>query len=190
MKRIGILGGTFDPPHYGHLLIAEEVRKELTLDEVWFMPSHIPPHKIRNDLSSSEDREKMVTLAIEDNQHFILSTIELERKGRSFTIDTMRQLTKDHPTASFYFIVGGDMVDQLDNWVEIEQLLTLVTFVGLRRPKYNSDSPYKKNIIEIDVPQLDISSSLIRERKRDGKNIKYLIPESVRKYICERGLYE
>ncbi|UOE95622.1 nicotinate-nucleotide adenylyltransferase [Alkalihalobacillus sp. LMS39] len=189
MKKIGILGGTFDPPHLGHLLIAEEVRSQLALDEIWFMPSYIPPHKTRDDLSSSVERKTMVELAIKDNGYFSLSTLEIERKGRSYTIDTMKQLKAKYEDVAFYFIIGGDMIEQLHTWVEIEYLLGLVTFVGLKRPQFDHNTPYKNQIIEVDVPQVDISSSLIRQRVSRGESIRYLVPDPVGTFIRERGLY-
>ncbi|WP_096201339.1 nicotinate-nucleotide adenylyltransferase [Bacillus sp. FJAT-45350] len=188
-KKIGILGGTFDPPHYGHLLIAEEAMCQCELDEIWFIPSQVPPHKEREDLTLSEDRMKMVELAIYENDNFFLSTVELEREGRSYTVDTMRLLTEQYPTYQFYFIIGGDMIDFLPKWESINELIQLVTFIGVKRPGYPSESPYPKHVIEIEAPQVDISSSDIRERVAEGKNIRYLLPDNVRVYIEERGLY-
>ncbi len=188
-KKIGILGGTFDPPHFGHLLIAQEALIQCELDEIWFVPAQIPPHKERADLSSSKDRKKMVCLAIEDNPSFILSTVELEREGPSYTVDTMRELTSRHNDCQFFFIIGGDMIDYLPQWTAIDELLQLVTFIGIKRPGFPSNSPYPHNMIEIEAPQLDISSSDIRSRVLDGENIRYLMPDAVCYYIKERGLY-
>lgn len=190
MKKIGILGGTFDPPHIGHLLIGQEVLEHFLLDEIWFMPVNIPPHKKQKSATTSKERKDMVELAILDNNHFLLSTLELDRDGPSYTIDTLRQLKQDYPTNHFYFIIGGDMLEQLPNWYQINELLQLVTFIGLRRPGFQFSNPVHEQIILMDVPQVDISSSLIRKRIAAGKSVRYLIPESVRIYIMERGLYE
>ncbi|MBU8905611.1 nicotinate-nucleotide adenylyltransferase [Desertibacillus haloalkaliphilus] len=189
MCRVGILGGTFDPPHYGHLIIAEEARVACQLDEVWFMPSHIPPHKKRADLSSNEDRVEMVRLAISDHDSFHITKIELEREGPSYTVDTMKQLTNMYPTYHFHFIIGGDMIDYLPKWHGIEELLELVTFIGLKRPGYPSHSPYQEKIIEIGAPQLEISSSEIRKRTATERNTRYMLPDVVRAYVKERDLY-
>lgn len=189
MKKIGIIGGTFDPPHLGHLIIAQEVLESFSLDEVWFMPSAIPPHKDREDILDAELRQEMLERAISAHPQFKISTIEFERSGKSYTIDTMKQLIEKYPNTQFYFLIGGDMIDSLHTWHEIEQLLELVQFIGLKRPGYTSKGRYSHRILEIDVPQIDISSSMIRERIRAGKSIRYFVPEQVRTYIEMRGLY-
>ncbi|MGO4887262.1 nicotinate-nucleotide adenylyltransferase [Anaerobacillus sp. MEB173] len=189
MKKVGIIGGTFDPPHFGHLLIAQEVLEQCSLDEVWFMPSHIPPHKQRDDLTSDEERKEMVQRAIHDNEQFRLCDIELKRNGPSYTIDTIKLLKKEHPNIRFYFIIGGDMIDYLPKWVGIKELIEMITFIGVKRPGYPSQSPYKGKVVEVNVPQLDISSSFIRNRVAQRKNIRYMLPEPVRLFLMERGLY-
>src|SRR5690625_178954 len=118
MRKIGILGGTFDPPHLGHLIIAEQVRSALDLEEIWFMPSNEPPHKSRAKTNVNH-RLAMLKLAIEDNDAFKVNTIELARKGKSYTIDTMKLLIKNHPHTEFYFIIGADMVEYLPHWAKI-----------------------------------------------------------------------
>ncbi|ABS23284.1 MULTISPECIES: nicotinate-nucleotide adenylyltransferase [Bacillus cereus group] len=188
MKKIGIIGGTFDPPHYGHLLIANEVYHTLELDEVWFLPNQIPPHKRNRNVTSAEDRRKMLELAIEKEGYFSLCLEELEREGPSYTYDTMLQLTKKHPDTTFYFIIGGDMVEYLPKWYNIEKLLELVTFVGVARPGYTLQTPYK--ILTIEIPEFAVSSSLLRERYKNKKTCKYLLPEQVQSYIERNGLYE
>src|SRR5690554_5089278 len=110
MKKVGILGGTFDPPHLGHLIIAETVRTSLALDEIWFMPANEPPHK-NKARSTGEDRANMLKLAIKNNEHFKINDIEMKRLGKSFTFDTMNILINEHPDCEFYFIIGGDMVE-------------------------------------------------------------------------------
>ncbi|MFD1362990.1 nicotinate-nucleotide adenylyltransferase [Lentibacillus salinarum] len=187
MKRIGILGGTFDPPHIGHLLIAEEVRVAQNLDDVWFMPSHEPPHKQKANADAS-DRVEMAKRATAGNPHFKVNTIEVNRLGKSYTFDTMKLFNQEHPDASFYFIIGADMVEYLPNWKHIEELLELVTFVGVKREGYKLASEYP--IREVDIPLMDISSTDIRTRLADKRSIKYMVPEKVEIYIKEKRLYE
>lgn len=187
MKRIGILGGTFDPPHLGHLLIAEEVRIALELEEVWFIPTYVPPHKEEATTGVSE-RKNMVKQAIDRNDSFKVNTIEVDRLGKSYTFDTMRILKEEHPDTEFFFIIGADMVEYLPHWNEIDQLIDLVTFVGVKRSGYQLNSDYP--VVEVDVPMIDISSTFIRERLAVGKTVTYLIPESVYSYIKENLLYE
>ncbi|MEH7461254.1 nicotinate-nucleotide adenylyltransferase [Bacillus thuringiensis] len=187
MKRIGIIGGTFDPPHNGHLLIANEVYDTLELDEVWFLPNQIPPHKRDKDVSSVRNRLEMIHLAIEQDMHFSICLAELEREGPSYTYDTMLQLTKEHPDVQFYFIIGGDMVEYLPKWYNIDELLKLVTFVGVARPGYTLSTPY--DIVTIEIPEFAVSSSLLRERLTKKKTCKYLLPKGVQEYIERNGLY-
>ena len=132
MRKIGIIGGTFDPPHYGHLLIANEVYHALNLEEVWFLLNQIPPHKQGRNITSVESRLHMLELATEAEEHFSICLEELSRKGPSYTYDTMLQLTKKYPDVQFHFIIGGDMVEYLPKWYNIEALLNLVTFVELQ----------------------------------------------------------
>lgn len=187
MNRIGILGGTFDPPHIGHLIIAQEVKDALNLEQVWFIPTYEPPHK---DVATLEVRNRieMLRLALEDNDAFILNTIETERSGKSYTIDTMRLLEEKYPNTDFYFIIGADMVEYLPNWYNIDELMNMVQFVGVKRSGYELKSPYPIKVV--DIPMVDISSSVIRNRIREKKSIKYLVPDSVYSYIKGHGLYE
>lgn len=187
MKRIGILGGTFDPPHIGHLLIAEEVRLALDLEQVWFIPSHLPPHK-EEAQTAAQDRIEMVRRAIENNPAFQIHAIEVNRLGKSYTFDTMRTLKKEHPDVKFYFIIGGDMVEYLPHWQNIDQLIELVTFVGVKRFGYQLQTSYP--IVEVNIPGIEISSTMIRKRLAGGESVKYLIPDNVYTYIKEKRLYE
>lgn len=189
MKKVGILGGTFDPPHFGHLLIAEEARVSCSLDEIWFMPTRTPPHKTSSLLCSDDDRIEMVKKAISSNSHFHLNLIEFERLGPSYTIDTMRELKSRSKDINFFFIIGGDMVNYLPKWKGIDELLTMLTFVGIQRPGHIITSGYDKRIVMIEAPQLEISSSEIRARLQQGKSIRYLLPDLVHDYIKERNIY-
>lgn len=186
MMKVGILGGTFDPPHNGHLIIAQEVLSSLQLNEVWFMPTNTPPHKA-DAKSRGEDRLEMVKLAIADNECFKLQPIEFERSGPSYTYDTIAILKEKYPKAEFYFIIGADMVEYLLKWYRIDELVHDVHFVGVKRPKYKIVSRY--NVIEVEVPQFDISSSELRRRFKNNQNTKYFLPDAVREYIEEKNLY-
>lgn len=187
MKKIGILGGTFDPPHHGHLLIANEVLSALELDEIWFMPNQEPPHKKKSAAVTNENRLEMLRLALEGNCQFCIQPIELKRKGPSYTIETMKIILSKYPDDQFFFIIGADMVEYLPKWHEIDELVKLVQFVGVERPAYSHDTPYP--IIYVDVPAMEVSSSMIRERLKTGKTVRYLLPDSVIQYIKENHLY-
>lgn len=189
MRKIGLIGGMFDPPHFGHLLIAERAREVCQLDEVWFMPTKTPPHKTGSNLCKDEQRIEMVKLAIETNPNYKLSLVEFERIGPSYTIDTIKQLKADYTEADFYFIIGGDMIEYLPKWKDIDELLTLITFVGLKRPGHNCTFIYSDKIKIIDAPQLEISSSEIRERSLKQRSIRYLLPEAVIEFIKEQEIY-
>ncbi|MFJ7727016.1 nicotinate-nucleotide adenylyltransferase [Neobacillus sp. NPDC097160] len=187
MKKVGILGGTFDPPHYGHLLIANEVHSALQLDEIWFMPNHEPPHKKKPESVKDEDRLKMLTLAIAGNPVFAIQPIELERGGPSYTVDTMRMLNTEYSDHQFFFIIGADMIEYLPKWHKVDELVNLVQFVGVDRPSYNRQTDYP--VLYVDVPAMDVSSSMIRDRMKSGKTVQYLLPDQVIEYIEEKHLY-
>lgn len=188
MKKIGILGGTFNPPHIGHLIIANEVLDALNLDEIRFMPNYVPPHKEKSGEVSAFDRLAMLERAVSEHPCFSLERMEIERKGTSYTYDTMKLLIEKEPEASFYFIIGADMVEYLPKWYRIDELFKLVHFVGVNRPGYNIETDYP--IIKVDVPQMFISSSTIRRKLRTGKTVRYLIPDPVVNYIKGNDLYE
>lgn len=186
-KRVGILGGTFNPPHLGHLIIAEQVKSQLNLDEVMFIPDYQPPHIDKKTAIFAEKRLKMVKLSTMDEPEFKVSDIELRRKGVSYTIDTIKELKLKNPEVDYYFIIGGDMVEYLPKWHRIEELIKLVKFVGVGRPGYRKESKYP--IMWVDVPMTDISSTLVRRNVKQGCSIKYLVTPEVENYIHEEGLY-
>ncbi|MFK3958353.1 nicotinate-nucleotide adenylyltransferase [Guptibacillus hwajinpoensis] len=187
--RVGLLGGTFDPPHLGHLTIAQGVLETCQMDEIWFMPSHRPPHKNGSHITDNHHRVKMVQLAIEGNPCFKLSLIEFERNDRSYTIDTIEILKENYPNIDFYFIIGGDMIEDLPNWHRIDELSSMISFIGVNRPGYDPDKE-RYNVSVIDVPQIDVSSSELRDDLRHRKSGRYLLSEAVRTFIEEKGLYE
>lgn len=198
-NRIGIIGGTFDPIHNGHLIIAENSRKTFNLDKVIFMPAGIPPHKRDKDISSNLHRYNMTLLAINSNQYFLISDLELKKEGISFTIDTIKYLKSIYEDTDIYFILGSDSLFQIDKWKDYEELLTLCHFVVAKRPSYNNqelenkvdklNSLYNSSIHIVEGPVLEVSSSDIRERVRRGDSISYLVPRSVEEYIYKHGLY-
>ena len=187
-KRIGILGGAFNPIHLGHLILAEQAKEQLGLEGVVFVPSCLPPHKKRKTLASAHDRYQMVELAVKDNPCFKVSDIELKRDGVSYSIDTVRQLRKRFSKARLYFIVGSDFLEQFSVWKNIKNLSRLCKFVIAERPKY-SVKKLPESMQSIRMRPLEISSTDIRRRIRNKKSIRYLVPEKVRKYILKRKLY-
>ena len=185
--RIGIMGGTFNPVHIAHLVMAEQVRKQLDLDEIWFIPNNVPPHKELADHVSAKDRVDMLELATRTNPHFRVMLFEIMRGGVSYTVDTLRYLKRRAPRNQYYLIMGGDEVNDFENWKEPQTISLLATLVGVRRPNYPQNPKFP--MIWVDMPNLDISSSRIRQNVATGQSIRYLVPEEVRIYIEQRGLY-
>jgi nicotinate-nucleotide adenylyltransferase len=216
-QRLGILGGTFNPIHLGHLAAAEEVRDRLKFDKVLFIPSFLPPHKSEEDMPSAVQRQEMVRLATKGNPHFTVSNIEIQRGGRSYTIDTIEALRQSHVGADLYFITGIDSFLEIGTWKEWQRLMALCSFVVLSRegcrfrdiaklaflnaPERDLDAldGREKEQVVIRtgnirvhlerVPFYDISSTDIRARIRAGRSIKYHLPEAVEHYIIENKLY-
>ncbi|WP_047373757.1 nicotinate-nucleotide adenylyltransferase [Exiguobacterium sp. ZOR0005] len=188
MSRIGLMGGTFDPPHLGHLLIAEQAREQLDLDEIWFLPAAIPPHK--SGFSPADDRIEMTRRAIADNPAFKLSMIEFEREEPSYTVETMKRLRERYPDDTFFFLIGADSLEALEKWYDYETLIQLVTFGAVARPGSRYRLPKRADVRTIDMPQLEISSTDIRERAKRNRSVAYLVPADVETYIKEHGLYD
>jgi len=199
-KRIGISGGTFDPIHYGHLIIAEEIRETMGLEKVIFIPSGNPPHKKNIKVTEAIHRYNMVKLATASNPYFEVASIEIEREGYSYTIDTLKQLKQIYGRdTTFFFITGADVIPELVTWRSFENLFTLCEFVAVLRPGFEKEfllekiEYYKRNynaiIHVVDAPLIGISSTIIRKRIKQGKSIKYLVPESVEDYIRKNALY-
>lgn len=187
MKRVGILGGTFNPPHNGHLIIANEVKYALELDEVRFMPNALPPHKAADDNVTKEQRLQMVELAIQGIEGFTVSSYEVERGGVSYSFDTMTAMMAQEPDVKFYLIIGGDMIDMLHTWHRIDELVELVTIVGVGRPGWKSETDYPVELIAI--PEIDLSSTLIRKRFIENGTVTFLIPPEVESFVRKEGLY-
>lgn len=188
-EKIGILGGTFNPPHFGHLIMAEQVKDQLGLDRILFMPTAEPPHSsVEKKTIGSKYRVEMLDLAIMDNPDFQLELYEIEQGGKNYTFDTMKALTELYPGAEFFFIIGGDMIVDLPTWYRIDELVEMVHFVGIKRPGFVAVTDYP--IIMVDTTQNDISSSGIRKKISKGCSIKYLVPPTVKEYIELEGLYK
>lgn len=185
--RIGIFGGAFDPPHKGHLRIAETVINELSLDEIRFVPTKVPAHK-QPSCASGESRVQMISRMIESNSKFVVDEVELSREGTSFTIDTIEFYKRKEPENKFYLIIGGDQIQYLPNWSRIDDLVAQVTLVGVARPAYHVETKYPVTMVEIN--KIAISSSEIREKIAKGISVADEVPGIVLQYIEENKLYE
>jgi len=213
-KKIGIFGGTLDPIHLGHLRAAEEVFEALALDEIWFVPAYLPPHKLEKELTPFEHRLNMVQLAIDRVKHFRASTLEAERKGISFSVDLLRQINQLYgKSCTFYFVIGTDAALELDSWKDWQQIPKLTNLVIIKRPPVTIEDVKKKfseiysgieietgpfpqppedgphMILALNTTGLEISSTKIREKVREGESIRFLVPERVRNYIMKNNLY-
>jgi nicotinate-nucleotide adenylyltransferase len=203
--KIGIFGGTFDPVHLGHLRVAEEVRESFGLEEVWFVLSARPPHKGGLAHAPVEDRWEMLKMALENNPHFKPCDLELKREGPSYSIDTVRELRKTLKVQLF-FIIGEDAFLEIRTWKDWKELLESCNFAVMKRTRRNltgflrelgyekvNPSEFKNqkgtSLYLVKVTKLEISSTLIRTLVKNGSSINYLVPEQVRKYILEKGLY-
>ena len=187
--RIGVLGGTFDPVHLGHLLLAEGARQVLGLDRVLWVPARISPHKRRRPHAATQDRYRMVKLAIAGHPHFQVSKIELNRPGPSYTIDTIRQLRREAPKGTRWFLLlGSDAAAQLPSWREIDELKKLVHCVFIPRSVPRTKIKNVPGTV-IDVETAPISASEIRQRIKRGHTVRYWVPEGVYRYIQKRRLY-
>ena len=198
-KGIGILGGTFDPVHIGHLRMADAVYKCMDLEQVMFIPAYVAPHKVGMDIAPADDRYAMTKLAIEPYSYFTVSDLELRRSGVSYTVDTLRELHRQYPEKQLYFIIGADSVEQLHTLNNIEEMLQLATFVGAGRPGYegimdnvvkNLGEEARQHIMLLNTPEYDVSSTDIRERIREGASLMNLVPKVVEDYIYAHGLYK
>ncbi|MBF0533225.1 MAG: nicotinate-nucleotide adenylyltransferase [Candidatus Omnitrophica bacterium] len=190
VKQIGILGGTFNPIHIGHLAIAQTVLDKLGLDKIVFVPSFFPPHKSEKNLVPAADRLRMVQLAVEGNSGFEVSDFEIQKGGKSYSVDTVTHFTQILPPKSkIFFIIGEDAVAGLPDWRRINDLAAMAIFVVVNRKGFE----HAKSAIparSIEMPALDISSSEIRKKIRAGESIQYLVPEKVAQYIQKNDLYQ
>ncbi|HEX3012236.1 MAG TPA: nicotinate-nucleotide adenylyltransferase [Syntrophomonadaceae bacterium] len=199
IKSLGILGGTFDPIHYGHLTAAECARCEYKLDRVVFMLSAQPPHKQQQTVTDPQDRLSMVRKAIADNEAFEASTLEMERKGYSYTVDTIQYYLNTYPDVKIYFILGIDALLLINTWKNVDRLVGMCEFIAITRPGFKldpEDDAFKdvprvlwQHMHILEMPGSVVSSSDIRNRVANGKTIKYLVPPQIEEYIRTRGLY-
>ena len=197
VKRFGLMGGTFDPIHMGHLILAEQARERFALERVLFVTSAIPPHKLNESVTNVAHRLEMTRLAVADNEFFECSTIEIERGGPSYTIDTVRQVLNLYgPESTVYVLLGADEGQDLMKWREPYEIAKLARIVIANRPGLALGDVIESlpqdmagGIIALEMPGVDISSTDLRERVRSGRSIRYLVPRVVEDYIWSKGLY-
>jgi nicotinate-nucleotide adenylyltransferase len=199
--RIGVFGGTFDPVHVGHLILAEQAREQARLDAVWFVPAPRPPHKDEQDLTRFETRVEMLALAVAGNPAFRVDEIEKERTGPSFTVDTVAELRRRHPGDDFFLLVGSDTLKDLPLWYEPARLLSQAGLVVMARPGHAVPSAAELRArlalpeavplrLEVaDAPLIDISSRDLRRRAAAGRSLRYFLPRAVEAYILDKRLY-
>ncbi|PLX42010.1 MAG: nicotinate (nicotinamide) nucleotide adenylyltransferase [Deltaproteobacteria bacterium] len=204
--RAGLFGGTFNPIHLGHLRAAEEISEALDLERMVFIPANIPPHKEGHELAAPPVRERCVLAAISENPRFELSRVELERGGPSYSIDTIKRFIKEHPGDEFWFVVGEDAFSEIDSWYKYKELFSLVNIAVMSRPpgirahllpralegeflaeEWGYVHSSGKAVRFVSVTPLDISSTAIREAIREGRSIRYLVPETVREILEKEG---
>ena len=199
MRKVGIMGGTFNPVHFVHLLLAEAAYEQFHLDEIMFLPSKRPAYKPLSELIEEEHRFHMIELAIADNPYFSVSDMEFHRVGNTYTADTLLELSKKYPDTEFYFILGGDSLFELEKWSRPEIVMEKAYIVAAQRDDKDNDlmvqkmtelnEKYKAKIELLQVPMLEVSSRMLRERVKKGQSIRYFLPEAVRSYIIEHGFY-
>jgi len=188
--RIGVFGGTFDPPHVGHLLLATDAREALELDRVIFVPAATQPFKVNTPpVASARDRLEMVRLAVADDANYTVDDTEIGRKGLSFTVDTLEQLTKKHSGAKLFLLLGEDALAGIGGWRNPERIRELATLAVMRRSGSGSETAIADGVTTVSARRIDVSSTEIRDRLRAGKSIKGFVPESVERFIDARGLY-
>ena len=193
--RIGIMGGTFDPLHHGHLVVASEVQDVFALDEVIFVPTWAQPFKRDRRVSKAEHRYLMTVIATASNPRFSVSRVDIDRPGPTYTIDTLSDLHNIFPTAELFFITGADALEKILTWREWEKAFDYATFVGVTRPGYllrdtNLPEKYQDRVELVQIPAMAISSTDCRRRAHAGKPVWYLVPDGVVQYISKRGLYQ
>lgn len=190
-RRVGVMGGTFDPVHHGHLVAASEVRDAFDLDEVIFVPTGEQPFKQDRQVTPAEHRYLMTVVATASNPRFNVSRVEIDRQGKTYTIDTLRQLDQEMPDTDLFFITGADVLPQILNWKDADELWSLAHFVGVTRPGHELDPAGlpDSGVSLMEVPAMAISSTDCRQRVAAGKPVWYLVPDGVVQYINKHGLY-
>lgn len=201
VERVGVLGGTFDPVHYAHLAIAEEVYYALKLTRMVFVPAGQPPHKLSYHVTPAEQRVHMLKEALAANPHFALSLVDVQRTGPSYTVDTLRLLREEWgPRAELYFVIGADSLRDFPGWYDPAGIIAQATIVALMRPGYGETTRFSRELaarlpaieqrlITLEGPRMEISSTDLRQRVAEGRPIRYQTPEVVEQYILRHGLY-
>lgn len=195
--RLGVLGGTFDPPHYGHLMLAEVARDQLALERVLWVPAADPPHKQNQIIESAQHRIAMLELALDSNAAFVLSRADVDRPGPHYTVDLLALLSGEYPGAELYFLMGGDSLRDLASWRDPARIVEQCQLVVMPRPKQVIDMDALDNVIPglrqrvtfIDSPLVDLSASQIVRRVQQGRSIRYLTPPAIIEYINRHQLY-
>lgn len=195
--KIGVLGGTFDPPHLGHLLLAEQAREQLALERVLWAPAGAPWRKEGQPVSNAEHRLEMARLAIAGNEAFVLSDVEVAREGPTYTVDTLAEMKATRPDDAVYFIAGQDALQDLPNWREPERLISLATLAVAGRGDERPDAAALEalvrglsgSVVWLEMPRIAVSASEVRRRAAEGRSLRYLTPDAVAAYISEHGLY-
>ncbi len=188
--RIGLFGGTYNPIHNGHLIVAQDIVRKLKLDKIIFIPCGVPPHKVGHDMLSSEHRYNMVKLAIKGDPEFELSDIEVKRDGKSYSIDTVMHFKKEYPEARIFFIIGADILTALHTWKDIDRLINECEFVIMTRPNHRARAAKVRNVGHfLNVRDIEVSSTEIRSLIRSGRSVRYMVPKEVEKYINEHKLF-
>ena len=193
MRRLGLFGGTFDPPHLGHLALAEHARDRLRLDEVRFIPAGQPPHKRGMPMTPAAGRLAMTRRAVRGNPAFTVSTVETRRGGPSFTIETLRELAAREPGTRLFLLMGADSLDDFATWRHPKAILKLATLVVAGRPGAGgrtSRTSANRRLVRLDNAEIALSSSLVRARVRTGRSVRYLVPDAVAAYIARHRLYQ
>jgi len=195
--KLGVLGGTFDPPHYGHLALAENGRVQLGLEQVLFVPAGAPPHKPALPVASADHRAAMVEAAIADNPAFALSTVDLARPGPHYTVETLALLRREYPEAALFFLMGGDSLAEFPSWCDPAGIVQKATLAVMTRSGWAADlatleravPQVRQRLVWLDAPCLDISGTDLRRRARQGLPLRYLVPPAVEEYVERHRLY-
>ena len=197
--RLGLFGGTFDPVHIGHLILAQAVHEELKLDEVWFLPSGCPPHKYSDQISPENNRSEMLEFAIAGDPRFKINKMEFERGGPTYTYETLEILSKEQPDDELFFIIGADSLKDFPGWKFPEKIIEMATIVAVNRGSLSEDHMNKiklslpeklrAHVEVVAMPGIDLSSTEIRYRVQEGKSIRYMVPNAVEAYIRKHELY-
>jgi nicotinate-nucleotide adenylyltransferase len=189
--RLGVFGGAFNPVHTGHLVLASECRQQLDLDAVWLVPSGTPPHKDPGELADAQARVEMLELATAGDPGLVVSPLEINREGTSFTVDTLETITHDQPGCELFLMLGADSVADLVNWHRPERICELASVLAVNRGESTGEVLVRGCRIEhVTMPALDIASSNIRLRIRNGQVIRHLVPRAVEEYLLEHGVYK